>query len=109
MAVNQNFELFRGEDGELTVTMDPETDITGWTITFFVKTAEEASGDPLLEVAATITDAEAGVFTVALTAAQTAGLDAGKYRYDIWRLGSGVNTLLTWGKLTMRGQVRVAP
>jgi len=112
MAVNTKmlFEHYRGEDVVLSFTMAPVQNVTGWTIKLYLKTDAEASGDPLLTITATITDGSAGTFSVTLTSAQTLALLAGKrYRFDVWREGTGVQTLLFAGNLDILGQVRFAP
>jgi len=98
--------FYRGEDVTLNFTMAPTTDITGWTMSFRIKTQLT---DPvaLLTVNATITVAAAGTFAVALTAAQTTSLPAGTYDYDVWRTDSGSAAALALGKATVKGTVKL--
>lgn len=98
--------IYRGEDVTLVFTMTPTTDITGWTISTRVK---QTATDPtsLVSASATITNAAAGIFTVALSAAQTNLLPAGQLPYDVWRTDSGSAAALSVGMLVVRGSVRI--
>lgn len=106
MALQQDLGTFlRGEDLSLGFTMTPLTDITGWTIVFTVKAAPEATTS-LLSINATLTTPSSGIFTVPVTAAQTLGLSANTYAYDIWRTDSGSAAGLSIGSFTMKGSVK---
>lgn len=97
--------FYRGEDVELDFTMTPLTDITGWTISCRVKlTPTDATA--LLTVNATIQTAAAGTFKVPFTSAQTSGLSANTYAYDVWRTDSGSQAALSIGSLTIKGSPR---
>lgn len=106
MALQQDLGTFlRGEDLSLVFTLTPLTDITGWTIVFTAKTAPESTTS-LLSISGSVTTAASGIFTVPVTAAQTLGLTANTYAYDIWRTDSGSAAGLSIGSFTMKGSVR---
>lgn len=63
----------------------------------------------LLTVAGVITNATDAVFTVTIAGADSLLLPPGRYRYDIWRTGSGVQTLLTYGAMDVLPQARFTP
>lgn len=98
--------IYRGEDVSMTFTMTPTTDITGWTMSFRLKAQISDASVLLGPVNATITTAAAGIFAVALTAAQTLTLPVGTYDYDIWRTDSGSAATLDLGKVTVKGSVK---
>lgn len=101
MAKRADFPIFRGEDILLSCAMDPTENITGWTIAFY------GVG---LSIAASITDAANGLFTVTITRAQTAKLSPGSgKRYDIWRTNSGAEEVLTYGFLEILDAARPGP
>lgn len=98
--------VYRGETYLLSFTVTPTTNITAWTIAWNLKTALTDTA-PLLTVAAFITSAPAGTFTVTLTAAQTAALTMDTYIADCWRTDLGSEALLATGRLLVKGTVRV--
>lgn len=83
-----NVSLYKSEDGLLTATLSPPTNIAGWALQFALR---QQRGDAAALLAKTIgagitvTDAANGVFTIALASADTAGLDPKAYAYDLQR------------------------
>ena len=109
MATLQDVTIFRGEDAILNVTLDPVLDVTGWSISLFIRQRAELGSSYLLTAAATITSAIEGKFTISLLGTDTVNLPCRRYRYDIWRTGAGVQTLLTYGALDVLPQARFTP
>lgn len=88
-------DIYQGEAITLTLTRASGTTIAGWTITAYVK---QFHGDATYELELTGTlsgGGTAGVFTLALTAAQTLALDNQGYWCEIWRTDSGSETLMS--------------
>jgi len=108
MAIHNDFSWFRGEDVLITFTMTPLTDITAWTITCVLKpTLDNAT--VLLTVAATVTSAAAGIYTVAFTAAQnTTTLSAGIYQYAVERTDSGSVAVLSEGTMQIKPTAKLS-
>lgn len=98
--------VYRGEDVNFVFTMTPLTDITGWTNSWRLK-ASFNDATVLLSINATLTTPASGIFTVALTAAQTTAIPAGNYVFDVWRTDSGSSAALAIGNLVVKGSVRI--
>lgn len=83
--------LYKGARQKVTFTMAPVEDITGWSILATIrKSVKEAPTlAPLVTIAATITNAAGGVFTIEFLAAHTQGLPTGDYSWDVWRTNVG--------------------
>lgn len=95
-----DIELVTGQDKTLNFVPDgAAVNITGWTIQFFVKRSYE-DGTVLLTKIATVTDAAAGKYSVALTKDELTR-SPGDYVYSVRRTNSGSNTLLRRGKLRL--------
>lgn len=104
MSVQSNLVFFQGEDILLTFTMNPPTDITGWTLTGTIK--DKLGGTTQFTYTPTITDAGRGVFTVSWTRGQTSALAApGDYVWDVRRTDSGKNTVLAHGQIKLKQPV----
>lgn len=103
-----NVSFYKGEDVDLTVTLSPPTNITGWSLQF---TLRKQYGDAAalltktIGAGITVTDATNGVFKVALASADSAGLELKAYVYDIQRTDAGNRTVLTIGNLTLLPEV----
>lgn len=72
-------------------------DLTGWTAAMTLRDALSDRASLHLSTASgqiTITDAAAGRFRLALSAAETSALPARKHRYDLELTGSGTRRLL---------------
>jgi hypothetical protein len=102
------FELFKGEAALLTFTRNASVDITTWTLAFNLK-KYHGDASPLITVVPTITVAVSGIFTVALTAAQTLTTmgTIQSYPWDVWYTTAGSEQLLSYGLLTLLEDVRV--
>ena len=113
MSVTQDIEFFAGEDKLIRDTIYQEDgvtveNITGWSIEFRLeKHSRETSSLVTKSVGSgvTITDGPNGVFEVQLDAADTLGLKARKYNYQIWRTDTNENHVLSEGVLTLKGHV----
>lgn len=108
MAIHNNFEWFRGEDILITFTQTPVTDISGWTISFKVRTT---LGSPtvLLTTAATLLTPLSGIYTVAVSALQnTTTLAAGPYVYSAARTDSGSAAVLSEGSILVKSSAQLA-
>ncbi len=104
MAQQANLSFYLGED--ITITDQPAgtpVNITGWSIQFTLRQQPSLDSAPLVTKTVgsgvTITNASAGIFTVQLAAADTAGLAEGTYYYYIQRTDSGSATVLTAGQI----------
>ena len=109
MAEINDIEFYKGEAIALVFTMTPLTDITGWTIEMNVK-YDATDTAVLLTIAATITTAAAGIFTVNLTSAQTKTLytSAGgrPLAYDVQRTDAAAEAVLSIGSLSILQEVK---
>lgn len=101
----QDMTISRYEAVTITVTMDPATNITGWTFALNIRSAGSLlTGYPKTDIF-TITNAANGIFTASLTSAQTDDFAVGAiYEYDIWRTNSGSEKQLAFGQLQVHPQ-----
>ena len=101
------FYVSQGESVLLTFTAVSVTTIVDWTLVFSVKRFHTDTS-PLFTVTPTLTDTTNGVFTVALTAAQTLTTMQylQSYPFDVWRVDSGSETLLTFGSIDLGENTR---
>lgn len=97
---------YRGEDLAPVFTIKPVEDITGWTISLRVK-VNKTDAASLLTITASNTTPASGIFTVAISAAQSATLSPGTYVVDIWRTDSGSACALGDGTVSVLNTVRV--
>jgi hypothetical protein len=107
MSITSNLTFFRGEDVTLNFTLQPPRDITGWTMTFTVRTTLGGTIQFTKTVGAgiTIVDAGRGLFQVAVASADTAALTVGRYVWDVRREDAGSKTTLADGFLTLKQEV----
>jgi hypothetical protein len=119
MAIERNItaddDFFLGEDKILVDTIyqsDGTTvqNVTGWAISFMVKknaTDADASAKITKTTGAGIvlTTPLSGLITITLTDTDTASLPADSYRYEVKRTDDGSETVLTFGRLTLRQAV----
>jgi hypothetical protein len=119
MAIERNItaddDFFLGEDKVLTDTIyqsDGTTvqNVTGWAISFMVKkhaTDADASAKITKTTGAGIvlTTPLSGLITITLTDTDTASLPADSYPYEVKRTDDGSETVLTFGRLTLRQAV----
>lgn len=99
MATITDIEIYRGEYITLDFTVDPVTNITGWTLQFTLS-RQKNSNTKLIEEPGYITSAVAGEFSVDLDVDQT-DLRPGKYYWDVWRTNAGSNRVLGIGEFTI--------
>jgi hypothetical protein len=104
MSITSNLSFFRGEDITLQFQMSPpNTDITGWTITF--KIATNLGGTVQITKTATVLDGPRGVFQVSIANTDTATLTVGRYVWDCRRTDTGNRATLADGYLDLRQEV----
>jgi hypothetical protein len=109
----QTIAYYVGEDKEVTFTMSPVEDITGWSITFTMRAVFNVL--PVLiqktvGVGITILNGPAGVFRVQLLSADTVGLEPGTYLYDVQRTDvSNYTELVGPSNFTLLQAVRNIP
>jgi hypothetical protein len=120
MSIERNItaddDFFLGEDKSLVVTVyqsDGITlqNVTGWAISFMVKKSA-TDADANAKVTKTtagggivLTAPLSGLITITLTDTDTASLPADSYRYEVKRTDDGSETVLTFGRLTLRQAV----
>lgn len=102
MPGTNTISIYRGEDVSLPFTMDPVVNITGWTITFVVRSSEGVE----ISKAATVTDGPNGVFTITLADTDTDALRLGTYHYDAWRVDAGSERVLAVGSFVILAPAR---
>lgn len=101
--------IFKGEDVVLPFqnTADGSTTpvpVDGWTIAFTLK-RKQTDTEALLSIPATPGAVGTGQYSIALSHAQTVGLAAGAYYYDIQRTDNGSDAVLSYGSLTITQEV----
>lgn len=98
--------FFKAEDQKIRwmvhSTANIPQDITGWTILF--KLAPDQGDANVVSKTASITTA-VGVCEVSVAAADTNGLDAGTYWYQLERTDSGFNSVLAHGDFALQARV----
>jgi hypothetical protein len=104
MATLNDITFYKGEAVALVFTMTPVTNIAGWNISLTLRN-NPTDAVPLLTKAATLTTPAAGVFTVALTHAETVALSAANYAYDVQRTDTGSEAVLSIGTLVVAQEV----
>lgn len=107
---NQNFEMYEGEDKTLTITVvdvaGAAVNLTDATIKWQVKRNVDDTS-PLIEKTTaggiTITDAEGGVFTIALADTDTANLGGEGYHHEaeVTDVSGNISTV-TRGVMTIK-------
>jgi hypothetical protein len=104
MSITSNLTFFRGEDITLNFQMSPpNTDITGWNITWKLATA--LAGTVQVTKTATILDGPRGIFQVSIQSADTSSLSVGRYVWDCRRIDSGNRATLADGYLDLKQEV----
>jgi hypothetical protein len=94
--IDQNFSIYRGEAA--TQAWDiPGSNISGWTITFTLKS--DPQGSAVLSKTCAITSATK--FTLTLTHAETVTLAPHTYAYDAWRTDALSEVPLALGTMTV--------
>jgi hypothetical protein len=101
-----DYVLAVAEDGTVSFSLAPPTTISGWTVQF--TQSKRLHGTPILNAylasgyangqsGLTLTNGQAGQFTIAHYAALMSGRDDGCYAYTVQRIDSGFSTLLCEG------------
>jgi hypothetical protein len=106
MAINQTISIGRGEDITLNFTMTPRVDITGWNIQFTI-TNEYNQAAKVLQVAGIAISAPLGRFSVTLSNIQTEVIAPNIYTYDVWRIDSGNERILSIGQFIVTPNARI--
>ena len=106
MASTASVTMYRGEEVLLNFTLVPVEDISGWTILLTVAKAQD-SATKYFAKAGAIVDAVNGEFSVAIDPVDTAGLKAGSYFYDVWRMDAGAERVLAAGAFVVTGNARL--
>lgn len=88
-------DLYQGEAITLTYTRASGTTIATWTITAYIKQFHGDATNTLTLTGTLSGGGTAGVFTLALTAAQTLALANQSYWAEVWRTDSGSETLMS--------------
>lgn len=103
MATSNNFEFFRGEDRVQPFYANPEQNIAGWTIEFYIfdPHKDEVLVTKTLGSGITSLDDTVGQLTVTFLAANTDDLPKRIYYYELWRTNAGYNTLLSYGDIRL--------
>lgn len=98
-------DVFRGEAVTLTFTRTDGATIAAWTISFRLKRNHGDSSAALTVAGTLVSSGTTGVFTVALTAAQTDALALQGYIFDVVRTDSGSETQMAVGMLNVLEEV----
>lgn len=108
MAAHADLSWFRGEDILVTATPQTVQDITGWTISCAIKTSMDAAA-PILTIACNVTTPAAGIFTMAVSAAQnTTTLGSGLYVFAMERIDSGSVAVIVEGTILIKPSAKLA-
>lgn len=105
MAKEKNIAYEVGDDKTLEITLDPVPagGISGWSITFTVKTSDSAAAASITKTVGsgiTITSGANAVFEVAIDDTDVDGL-SGVLRYKTKRTGAGTEITLNYGDFKM--------
>lgn len=93
-------QIFRATAPTLRFTLLTPQDVTGWTTQLIIRRGRD--GAALLTVTGNTVSVGTGVFTAALTKAQTLSLASGDYYFTFQRTNTGSEDLLAHGALTVR-------
>lgn len=105
MPVFSDFALGRLENGSLTISMSPPTGISGWSLQY-IQTRRLGGTAIVSKFAASgynnvsginVTDGARGVLSVALTPGEMSGFTDGTYSYQVLRINSGLQTVISTG------------
>lgn len=104
MSTTGTLEWCRGEACQITFTITAR-DITGWAITFEIKTDHSASSalaSRTVGSGITLSSPTTGIGVITITRANTVDLAPGQYVYVLKRTDLGSETMLADGSLTLR-------
>ena len=104
-AYGTDCDFFQGEAITLTFTRAAATTISTWTIVGYLRKFH-GDADPVLTISGTITSASDGVFTLALTSAQTEDLVNQSYLMQVWRTDALSETLMSIVTVTVQEGTR---
>lgn len=112
--VQTDFSIARLEQGTLTVTLTPPTNVNGWDTLFQVKkyfggesgliNAYAASGYNGVSGIA-VANAGNGVFNITIPSPATSGWNYGNYTYGFSRTNSGFQTVLSQGLMLVNPSI----
>lgn len=107
-----NITLYRGQDLDIDITLDPVIDITGYNIVFTVRRSLGLTAGPVLLTKSTgagiiITNGPAGKFTISLLSADTTNLKF-DYLYNVKSIQAGVVDPYMIGRIILK-DLDVAP
>lgn len=88
-------DIYQGEAITLTLTRAGGTTIAAWTITAYIKKFHDDATNTLTITGSLVSSGTSGIFTLALTAAQTLALANQGYWCEIWRTDSSSETLMS--------------
>lgn len=100
-AYGTDCEITQGEDIVLQFTRAGGTTIATYTITGYLRKFHDDADPTLTITGALVSSGSTGIFTLTLTAAQTAALVNQTYYLNVWRTDSGSVTLLSVVLLTV--------
>lgn len=100
-----NFTVPRGCAWVQAFTHSPAQDVTGYTLLFTLRTRPAPGGSVVLTATPAVTDAASGTYQVSLTAAQLT-LAPTLYYYDVARVNSGAEDVLSQGWFLVAGAAR---
>lgn len=103
MSASSHLSFFRGDDVTVYFTMSPPQDITGWTLAFTCR--DTLNGTSQFTRTPTITDGPRGKFKVTIAKANTDGLTAGRYVWDVRRTDSGSYATVADGFIDLKQEV----
>jgi hypothetical protein len=104
VAIHTDLEMWRGEDKTFRFTLTPAADATGWTCQFGLR-GPDGKDVPGFPRAAVLVTPATGVWEVAVAAADTAGIAATRYGWDLRRVDAGQRLTLGEGHLRLRREV----
>lgn len=96
----QNLTCAAFEAPAIRMTMDPATDITGWSLKLNVRNKD---GDSLIaSITFTVESAGLGIASFPLSSSDTGTtLGIADFDYDIWRIDAGFEKRLVYGELSV--------
>jgi hypothetical protein len=100
----QTVEMYAGEDLDIPLALDPPADVSGWTVTFTLADSPGGTVRVRKTVGAGIawSDVAHGIGAVTLLHADTVGLPAGTYSWDVQRTNAGGSREYASGILILR-------
>jgi hypothetical protein len=103
----QSWRVYRGEDAEIVLTGEDDTNPTGWALVFTISAYPTQTPVTLAVTDVTVGGAGPYTFTIPLTRAETSDLTADEYHADLWRTDSGNNVRLAGGRIKVLNPVRL--